>query len=74
MSACMSVCMSETGTSGRYKWALDPLELKLQAEVSFPTWVLGVEIESSGRTTSVLHSRAVSAGPQVNFKKDFKAL
>lgn len=63
-----------TGTRGGYKWARDPLELKLQAGVSFPTWVLGVEIESSGRATGVLHSRAVSAGPQVNFKKDFKAL
>lgn len=42
--------------------------------VSFSTCVLAVAIESSGRATSVLHSRAVSAGPQVNFKKDFKAL
>lgn len=37
------------------KRVLDPLELDLQATVSYPTWVLGTKLGSSAKATSTLN-------------------
>lgn len=36
------------------KWALDPLDPKIQMVVIFRTGVLGIEFVSSGRTIAIL--------------------
>jgi hypothetical protein len=41
------------GTHGGQKRALDPLKLELKTVVSFPTWVLGIEVRFSGRAGSL---------------------
>lgn len=43
--------------------ALDPLELELQAAVPCLTWVLGMELWSSGRAVSAFNHWAVSPAP-----------
>lgn len=46
-------CVHVSTSIGRiHQKASDPLELKLQAVVSYLMWVLGVELRSSGRAVS----------------------
>jgi|UPI0000F4FFFE hypothetical protein len=45
-----------TAGAGEDQEVLDPLELELQAVLSYPLWVLGIKIRSSGRAACVLNS------------------
>lgn len=47
----------------RYMWRSDPqdqLELELQAVVSYSTWVLGTELQFSGRAVRALNHETTS--------------
>lgn len=46
-----------SGVCRGQKKVLDPLELVLQVVVSIQLWVLGLELQSSGRTDSAVVSR-----------------
>jgi hypothetical protein len=52
------------------KRASDPLELKLHAVVSCPTWVLGTKFESSERDSNALRLIHVSSSHKnVSYRK-----
>ena len=56
------MCASECGMpseAGR-----SPMELELPSAVSYAVWVLGIELRTSGRATSILNSTELSLWPQ----------
>ena len=42
---------------------LNPLELELQMTVSYPMWMLGIELRFSGRATNFLKHRVIFPAP-----------
>lgn len=54
---CVYVCLCypHVGTLRGQKRVCDALELELQAVVSYPVWVLGTKLESSGRALRALN-------------------
>lgn len=48
------ICHVCIGAHRDQKWALNPLELRFQAVVSRPTWVLRTKLKSCGRAASIL--------------------
>lgn len=55
---CVNMCM---GAKGVQKRVMDPLELEVQALMSCPTWVLGIELWFSVRAASTLYHCAISS-------------
>ncbi|KAL6040028.1 hypothetical protein STEG23_015594 [Scotinomys teguina] len=52
---CTHVCMHmHTDACGIQNKELHPLELELQAVMSYPTWILGTEFSSSGRAANLM--------------------
>lgn len=49
----------------------DPLEL--ESLVKHPTWVLGTQLRSAGRTAGALHHGAISPVPMTIFQNKFKS-
>jgi hypothetical protein len=59
LSACMFVCCAYAWKGGGQNTMSDPLDLGLQAVVSSPIWVLGIELESSGGASGTLNPWAL---------------
>lgn len=56
---CVSECCTCAGILQRNRSVLDPVKLELQVVVIHPTWILGMGVRSTGRT-SILNSWAFS--------------